>query len=432
MTKTSFSRARLRPRHATRRHHGIVMSSVASVTLAVVGFYGSFGFASAAMIQWNANTKDISAIAGGGDDEGDGAEYISSPVSSGDSDDPVDENAGEDLNILVIGSDVRSGENENIGGYVDGARGDTTIIVHISADRSRVELVSIPRDTRVAISTCESFDGQTQTGWTAKFNTAFSIGYGFNNDPSEAAACVMRTINDLTGIEFDGQYVVADFSGFRDMVDALGGVPMCIPYDVYSKKANLDLDAGAQVLNGKEALAWARARTGYNLGDGTDLMRIERQQQLIEAIIEKALSVNAFTDVSVLTKFVKAATESFTMSEDFGSVTYDFGLLYSLRNIDLDNVVMTTTPWAYAGDGSGDVVLTSDAEAVWAAIRDDSGLQDALDEIDDANTTEDETDSSERADLSEDESTMYLPVPPEKSYNISRDTEEEILAACEV
>ncbi|WP_062201003.1 LCP family protein [Demequina salsinemoris] len=428
MRKTTFSRARLRPRHATRRHHGLVLSSVASVTVAVLGFYGSTVFATGALIQANANTKDISAITGGDSD----SEYISSPVSTGDSDNPVDENAGEDLNILVIGSDVRTSENAAIGGYVAGARGDTTIIVHISADRSRVELVSIPRDTRVAISTCESFDGQTQTGWTTKFNVAFANGYAFNNDPSEAAACVMRTINDLTGIEFDGEYVVADFTGFRDMVDALGGVPMCIPYDVYSKKANLDLEAGAQILNGKQALAWARARTGTNLGDGTDLMRIERQQQLIEAILEKALSVNAFTDIDVLSKFVKAATESFTMSEDFGSLTYDFGLLYSLRNIDLDNVVMTTAPWAYAGDSSGDVVLTSDAETIWAAIRDDSGLQDALDEIDDANTTEDETDSSERADLSADDATKYLPVPPDEAYDLSRDTEEEILAACEV
>ncbi|MDN4471669.1 LCP family protein [Demequina zhanjiangensis] len=423
MSDTRSRRARHRPRHATTLRHGIVIPAVASVVLAVLGFYGMQGVATVAFASANANTADISSLLG------DSAEYISAPVATDEAGEPVDVHAGEDLNILVIGSDVRTSENAAIGGYFDGARGDTTIIVHVSADRSRLELVSIPRDTRVAISDCESFDGQYQRGWTAKFNVAFSNGYGFNNDPAEAAACVMRTLNDLTGIDFDGQFVVADFAGFRDMVDALGGVPMCVPYDVYSRKAQLDLDAGAQVLNGTDALAWARARTGTNLGDGTDLMRIGRQQELIESMLRKALGTNVFTDMSVMTQFVKAATNSFTMSEEFADVTYDFGIAYSLRNIDLNNVTMVTAPWAYAGDGSGDVVLTYEAEAVWEAIRNDTPLSALTDASPSAEPT---SETPTAVDTSDNEATMYLPIPPESSYipDTERETEEEILAAC--
>ncbi|WNM23886.1 LCP family protein [Demequina capsici] len=412
---------RVRPRHARRLHHRIIIPAVASVLLAVMGFYGTYVTASAALIQANANTQDISSLLG---DTG-SSDYISAPVASGSAAaNPVDSNAGQAINILVIGSDVRSGENAALGGYVAGARGDTTIIVHISADRQRVELVSIPRDARVQISTCESFDGKVQKGWLAKFNVAFANGYDFNNDPSEAAACVMRTVTDLTGVEFNGNYIVADFAGFKDMVNALGGVPMCIPYDMVSKKADLNLKAGAQILYGDDALALARAR--YGLGDGTDLGRIQRQQELIGAILKKALSVNAFTNIDVLTQFVKAATQSFTMSENFGSVSYDFGLLYSLRNIDLANVTMVTTPWAYAGDGSGDVVITSEAKKYWTALINDQPIAD----IANSTSTTASPDPSASASAATDEALMYLPIPPEGSYVVERQTEDQILAAC--
>src|SRR5450756_636388 len=80
---------------------------------------------------------------------------------------PGDPNAGRDLNILLLGSDNRNGENGNIGGRVaTGMRSDTTIIMHVSADRSRIELVSIPRDTWVTIPECRRRDGSTSQPWT--------------------------------------------------------------------------------------------------------------------------------------------------------------------------------------------------------------------------------------------------------------------------
>jgi LCP family protein required for cell wall assembly len=286
-----------------------------------------------------------------------------------DNDGIADIAAGDAVNILLLGSDVRDGENGLIGGVVGGMRSDTTIIMHISADRSRVEFVSIPRDSRVKISDCQFFDGSTARGWTTKFNTAFSIGAA-NGNVAEAAACTAKTIYDLTGLLVD-HYAVVDFTGFRDMVDAIDGVPMCIVNDVRSSKAQLDLQAGPQVLDGTQALAFARARTGTGLGDGSDLGRIERQQELMRNTLRKVLGMNLFTDATGLTQFVKAGASSLSTDETLGNVSFMVGLAYSLRNFDTANLQMITVPWAYPGDGSGDVVWTEEADALWAALIND-------------------------------------------------------------
>lgn len=426
-----MQRAHRRPRHAARMRTGVVLGVLGSLVLGAGTFGAVFGGTSLALLTGEFNTQDIGSIAG---DAGEKPDYIAAPVN-GDltTATPVDTYAGEPVNILLIGSDVRSDENAALGGYVPGARGDTTIIVHISADRSRVDLVSIPRDARVRVADCESLDGKSQRGWTGKFNIAFANGFDFNNNPAEAAACVMRTINEMSGLAFDGQYVVADFAGFRDMIDALGGVPMCIPRDVYSKKAELDLEAGAQTLNGTQALAWARARTGSGLGDGTDLMRIERQQELIESVLRKALGMNVLTDIDVLTQFVRAAAGSFTMSEQLGDVSYVFGLAYSLRNLSMDNVSMSTIPWAYAGDGSGDVVITSAADGVWEALVADQPLPAKANDSSDDEEPDGGTGTVQQpVDASQLERTRYLPIPPEAAYvvTVERETEEQILASC--
>jgi len=331
-----------------------VLRTFMAVTAAAVGFSLVLGGAYYYQFQslLTANSRDISSLvrppAGPTTDP--------SPTD----DTPHDPAAGRALNVLLIGSDIRDGENGKLGGRIaEGMRSDTTLVMHISADRTRVEFLSIPRDSRVRISDCKMFDGSTVKGWTAKFNTAFANG-GKNGDPAEGAACTMQTITDLTGLTFD-HYAVIDFAGFRDMVDAVGGVPMCIEKKVSSRKAKLDLKPGPQVLNGKEALAWARARTGTGLGDGTDLMRISRQQELLDNLARKALGLNLLTDAGAATMLIRAAADSMTLDPDLASVSYLLGLAYSMRNIDTDNIVFETVPWQYPGDKSGDVVWKDSA-----------------------------------------------------------------------
>lgn len=280
--------------------------------------------------------------------------------------------SGDALNILLMGSDVRDGENGDIGGVVPGMRSDTTIIMHISADRSRVELLSIPRDTQVDIADCTLFDGTPIEGSTADFNVAFSNG-GRQGDPSEGAACTINTIESLTGIYID-HYAVIDFAGFANMIDALGGVPMCIPTAIDSKKARLHLEAGPQILDGKTALGFARLRTAESGGvSGSDLQRITRQQELLNQIAATALSKNLLTDVGDLTHFVRAGAEAMTMDPELADTSYLLGIAYSLSGIDRDAIVFATVPWEYTEDRNN-VLLAAEAEQTWEQLRTDTPL----------------------------------------------------------
>lgn len=264
---------------------------------------------------------------------------------------PSDTSKGEAINILLMGSDSRAGGNAAIGGSVGGMRNDTTIVAHISADRTRIEFMSIPRDSWVRIPDCTLFDGSIVRGWTTKFNVAFSNG-GKNGNPAEAAACVQRAVENLTGI-YIHYYAVVDFVGFAAMIDALGGVPMCIPGRIVSGKAALDLQPGPQNLDGRTALAWARLRTaevGKEWVEGSDLQRIERQQELLAHTVELAMSKNLLTDQSQLRNFITAGADSMTTSPRLADASFLIGLAFSLRHIQPENIVFTTVPNKYTPD----------------------------------------------------------------------------------
>jgi LCP family protein required for cell wall assembly len=264
---------------------------------------------------------------------------------------PKDSSKGEAINILLMGSDSRAGANAAIGGSVGGMRNDTTIIMHISADRSRIEFISIPRDSWVRVPDCQLFDGTTVKGWTTKFNVAFANG-GKNGNPAEAAACVQKTVETLTGI-YIHYYAVVDFVGFAAMIDALGGVPMCVPGHIVSGKAGLDLQPGPQIMNGTTALAWARLRTaevGKQWVEGSDIQRIARQQELLAHTAELAMSKNLFTNQGQLRNFITAGADSMTTSPRLADPTFLIGLAFSLRKISPDNIVFATVPNKYTPD----------------------------------------------------------------------------------
>ena len=427
------SRHRALARHAAHAPRRRVLTVLGTGVAAVLGFALVAGTSYALLAQGAFDRQDIGALTAPTNDEGEPMEPA----------EPSDFAAGEPINILLIGSDERNDENGEIGGFVaDGMRGDTTMVMHVSGDRTRIDVMSIPRDLRVRISDCQMFDGSVKTGWTAKFNTAFANG-GVNGNRAEAAACAMRTVTDFTGIEFNNHYVVIDFSGFIGMIDALGGVPMCIPQDMSSSKAKLDLEAGAQVLDGQTALAFARARTGVGLGDGTDLMRIDRQHELLTNTARKALGTNLLTDVPELTRFVRAGAESLTLDPQLGSITNLAGLAYHLRNFDTDNLTFTTVPWSFAGDGSGDVVMKeAEAQEMFQSIIDDVPV--AVEETDGADTaTPDPTASAEPSSTAGPTSTPESSSPPSSTAKPStapsptttepaRETQADILESCEV
>jgi len=340
-----------------------VLRGVALGVVAVLCFGGSG--AAALYMRLNANIETI--------DASDLIQALPEPTATGPAD-PDDPNAGRDVNILLMGSDERDGENEAIGGFVGGMRSDTTIVAHISADRSRVELISIPRDSLVDIPSCTMSDGSTTSAQrNAMFNSAFSIGADNGGDIASAAACTVNTVQQNTGVRID-HFVVVDFAGFTKMVDAIGGVPICIPNDMNAPKAGLFLTAGQQTLNGTQALAFARARTGQGVGDGSDTNRLGRQQRLLAAMVSELLAKNLLTDITQLIRFLDSATESLSIDSGFSSISDMAGLAYSIRGASADSISFMTIPFAAAPSDPNRVVWTSEADTIWANVAGDQPM----------------------------------------------------------
>lgn len=346
------------PRHArSLKNHG-TLRSVALAALAVVVFGASGAAAVAQKLQSNITTVDVTGLVG--------------PRPTRSAANPSDPNAGQPINVLVMGSDTRSGGNAAIGGADPGQRSDTAIVVHISADRSRVEMVSIPRDSLVKIPACKGTNGKSSSPRTSElFNSAYSTGWDLGGDVTSAAACAINTVQTDTGVPID-HFAVVDFSGFQSMVNAIGGVPICIPRALNDTYTGLNLAAGQQVLNGQQALQLARARHG-NIGNGGDLDRIGNQQRLISAMVNEVLSKNVLTNPTTLLSFMSAATKSLTV--DSGLALQNLtGLAYNLRNINRDNVVFMTIPTGPAPSDSNRLVWTSAATAIWANMAADKPI----------------------------------------------------------
>ncbi|WP_307861560.1 LCP family protein [Cellulomonas wangleii] len=320
----------------------------------VVVFGAAGGAAFAARLSNNVDGLDIS-------------ELVEAAPTPSDAPDPADANAGRAVNVLVLGSDQRDGVNADIGGDEKGMRSDTTILVHVSADRTRVEMVSIPRDSLVDVPECTLTNGRTTKAQrNAMFNSAFAIGWDYGGDLDSAAACAVSTLQANTGVTVSN-VVVVDFAGFQNMINAIGGVPMCVEQDVYDRYTGLDLTAGMHVLDGATALQYARARHGTTF-DGSDTMRAGRQQKLLANVANEVLSKNLLTDGAQLMQFLSAATQSVTTDLGVSDLT---GLAFSLRGIERGNITLMTVPWAPARSDANRVEWTAEADELWANIAAD-------------------------------------------------------------
>jgi LCP family protein required for cell wall assembly len=235
-------------------------------------------------------------------------------------------------NFLVIGSDSRAGLARGFG-QVAGARSDTAMIVHLSKDRHKATIISIPRDSWVAIPTCRAPDGHVIAAHRDMFNSAFTVG---------GPACTIATAQKLTGIAIT-HFVEIDFSGFQAMVSALGTVSVCSPETVDDRGSGLKLHVGTNKLNGAQALAYVRARE--TLGDGSDLGRIKRQQMFLGDVLRQAMQGSLLSNPGRLTSFLDAATKAITV--DKGTTFSDLRTLgTSLQGLDPKRVTFYTAPIA--------------------------------------------------------------------------------------
>ncbi|MFF5704414.1 LCP family protein [Streptomyces sp. NPDC012794] len=267
-------------------------------------------------------------------------------------------------NILLIGSDSRSGRaNSRYGQDAGTQRSDTAILLHLPADRRSATAVSIPRDLMTRIPSCLKEDGSRTGERFAQFNWAFQWG---------GAACTIRTVERLTGIRID-HHMVVDFGGFKEMVDAVGGVEVCLERPVVDEEARLKLPAGRQLLRGEQALGFVRAR--YGLGDGSDTERMERQQQFLGSLVKKVQSNGVLLNPTRLYPVLDAATSSVTTDPGLASLRGLYELVRGVRDIPTDQVKFLTVPRRpYAADPNRDELMEPDATRLFRQLRMDRPL----------------------------------------------------------
>jgi LCP family protein required for cell wall assembly len=267
------------------------------------------------------------------------------------------------LNILVMGSDSREGAADDLEqqGETD-ERSDTTMLIHVSADRKDAYGVSLPRDAIVDRPDCK-VNGKTIPGEDdTMFNTAFSVG---------GAQCTIQTVEALTGI-YINHFVTLDFNGFKGMVDAVGGVEMCIPEAVDDDEHHIHFDAGTQVLKGQDALNYVRER--YMLSATGDIGRMTRQQAFIASLANKVLSAGTLSQPDKVYSFLSAATKSIAVDEGLDSMGSLVGLATQFRDTGLSHIRFVTVPFEEYQPDPNRLVWAPAATQLWQRIKNDEPL----------------------------------------------------------
>ncbi|MFG2882531.1 LCP family protein [Streptomyces sp. NPDC048297] len=264
-------------------------------------------------------------------------------------------------NILLIGSDTRAGDgNQRYGRDLGTERSDTAILLHLAANRHSATAVSLPRDLMVDIPGCLRPDGSRSEPVFAMFNQAFEVG---------GSACTIRTVEKLTDIRVD-HHVVVDFSGFKEMVDAVDGVQVCLKEPIDDKAAKLRLPAGRVTLDGEQALGYVRARK--SLGDGSDTDRMERQQVFLGALVNKVRGNDVLLNPVKLYPVLDAATSSLTTDPELASLRGLYQLARGLRDIPTKHAQFLTVPReSYVYDADRDQLVEPAAQKLFTRLRAD-------------------------------------------------------------
>ncbi|MEV0880464.1 LCP family protein [Micromonospora echinofusca] len=254
------------------------------------------------------------------------------------------------MNILILGSDTRDPESKS------GSRTDTIILAHLPKDRSSAQLISIPRDTWVAVP--RSKDG-SQGGRDAKINAAYAWG---------GVPLMVQTVEKFTTVRID-HVMMVDFAGFKEIIDALGGI------DIDAEKSFTSIHPpfrtfrqGVQRMDGEAALDYSRQRKQFPDGD---FARIRHQQQVIKAILDRAVSGGIVTNPGKLNSFVKATSNAVSVDEKMSLLS----MATDLRGLRGDNLRFITSPTKGTGRvGSESVVFanTAKAKSFYDAVRRDA------------------------------------------------------------
>lgn len=288
------------------------------------------------------------------------------------------------LNILLIGSDARdSKENQKLGGAKETFGGiplaDVQMLLHVSADRTNMSVVSMPRDTLVDIPKCTDPDSGDVYQARERAMTNQSLGRG-------GPGCTVATWEKLTDIHID-HFMMIDFSGVVSMADAIGGVPVCVNANIHSKDSQghgsgLKLEKGTTYVKGEQALQWLRTRYGFE--DGSDLARAKAQHQYMNSMVRELRKNAKLSNPGKLRALAEAATNALTVDPGLGTVAKLYDLAGELKKVPTSRITMTTMPNRYVGSR---VEPTEDATKLFRLVREDI----ALDGKDKKKATEEKT-----------------------------------------
>ncbi|MCA6093665.1 LCP family protein [Streptomyces sp. SCA3-4] len=277
------------------------------------------------------------------------------------------------VNILVIGTDKRSGDG-NTGYGDDGSVGhaDTTLLFHVSEDRTNATALSIPRDMITDIPDCPTKKGGTTRTIRGSKGVRFNESLGQEErDPG----CTWRTVEQLTGLKVT-HFMMADFNAVKKLSSAVGGVEVCLGKDINDPKSHLKLSKGRHEIQGEDALAFVRTR--HSVGFESDLDRIKLQQQFLSSMIRKMKSGDTLSNPKKLYNLADAATNSLTVDTGIGSVSKLTALAKELSKVNLKNITFATVPVVdnpAEGKVHKTVVLDKPkAEPLFAMVRQDVSL----------------------------------------------------------
>jgi len=276
--------------------------------------------------------------------------------------------SGEPMNILLVGTDDRTGltkeqrRETTIERTDAGRHTDTMLLVHLGGGLGTVSVISIPRDSLVDIPGHTSPEGEHIPAHKGKVNSAFATG---------GPAVTVSAVAQATGVTID-HYVEINFGGFLNMVNAVGGVEVCLPEALQDQRARLDLPAGRQTIQGADALAYVRARYIDN-----DFGRAQRQQKFLAAMLQRVMSSGVLANPVTMNSLVDSVTSSVTTDE---RLNRDEIAAFAARAADLDlsRINFTTVPVSdgnFMHEGESTVLWDGPAAAeMFTALNSDQPL----------------------------------------------------------
>ncbi|GAA2116202.1 LCP family protein [Kocuria atrinae] len=290
----------------------------------------------------------------------------SSPLNLSDGSSSVGEGP---LDILVMGSDTRTGSGNSEYGDEDDASGrtDVMMLVHVTENRDAVTVVSFPRDLVVDIPKCtDPESGEVFPAHRDMINSAVENG---------GPGCTVATVNEMAGVDID-HFMLADFNAVKELSSTVGGVQVCVNRPVDDPKSGLKLPAGISSVEGDQALAFLRSRAAF--GDGGDESRIRSQQSFLASLTRKIQSDGTLNNLPQLYKIAEVMTQNLHVDEGLTSLPTLVGIAGTFAGIDLGRIAFVTVPNVQNPEDPNRLVLDEEpAERLFDTLQQDRAVTDA-------------------------------------------------------